>query len=207
METMALTTTPLDTGLQVISAVLMIYTLLLSLRIILTWFKGPDFGRPWEYLCRITDPYLSLFRRIRFLRMGMFDFSPLAGILVLVILRNIVREIIYLRIANLTITLSNVLAIILQSVWRSGAWIVGFFIILCAIRTAGLIFSKNQTASIWHTLDIMVQGLTSKVSKVLHRDVEYIQALLITLVSLLMFMIVGSLVVRQLVDLLLRLSF
>ncbi len=202
METTALTTTPLDTGLQIISAALLIYTLLLSLRIILTWFKGPDFGRPWEYLCRITDPYLSLFRRIRFLHMGMFDFSPLAGILVLVILQNVV-----IGIGNFPITVSNVLAIILQSVWWSGVWIVGFFIILCAIRTAGLIFSKNQTASIWHTLDIMIQGLTSKVSKVLHRDVEYIQALLITLVTLLVFLIVGGLVVRQLVDLLFGLSF
>lgn len=86
------TLTPLQTVLQVASAAIFIYTLLLSLRIILTWFRGTSLGKPWEYLCRITDPYLNLFRRVRFLQMGMFDFTPLAGILVLVILQGIINQ-------------------------------------------------------------------------------------------------------------------
>ena len=70
-----------------------IYILLLSLRIILSWFQHPDFGAPWRLLVRLTNPYLSLFSGIRFLRQGMFDFTPLAAILCLVVVLNVLQSI------------------------------------------------------------------------------------------------------------------
>ena len=74
-------------------AIIYFYILLLSLRIILSWFQGSVSGRPWELLIRVTDPYLSLFSRLRFLRQGMFDFTPLAAILTLVVVLRIIDSI------------------------------------------------------------------------------------------------------------------
>jgi YggT family protein len=189
--------TPLQSALQVISAVIFIYTLLLALRIVLTWFRGTSFGKPWDYLCRITDPYLNIFRRIRFLRMGMFDFTPLAGILVLVILQGIVNQLSYR-----TISLSNVLGIILLAVWRSGVWILIFFIVLTAVRALGYFMARDQTSPLWKTMDIMLTPLTGAVSRMLRRDIEFIQALLIALAALLIAAIVGSLIVSKVTGLL-----
>jgi len=189
--------TPLQTVLQVVSAVIFVYTLLLALRIILTWFRGANFGKPWDYLCRITDPYLNIFRGIRFLRMGMFDFTPLAGILVLVILQGIVNQLSYR-----TISLSNVLGIIILAVWRSGVWIVIFFIILAAVRTLGYFIARDQSSPLWKTMDVMLGPVTGAVSRMLRRDLEFIQALLITLAGLLIIAIVGSLIVSKVTGLL-----
>jgi len=189
--------TPLQTVLQVASALIFIYTLLLALRIVLTWFRGANFGKPWDYLCRITDPYLNIFRRIRFLRMGMFDFTPLAGILVLVILQGIVNQLSYR-----TISLSNVLGIILLSVWRSGVWIVIFFIILAAVRALGYFIAGDQASPLWKTMDIMLDPLTGAVSRMLRRDLEFIQALLITLAGLIVTAVVGSLIISKVTGLL-----
>ena len=75
--------------LQFVNAVILVYLLLLTMRILLTWFRLPYYGRAWNYLSRITDPYLSFFRGIKFLRTGVFDFSPLAAILTLIVIQNV----------------------------------------------------------------------------------------------------------------------
>ena len=204
METYAVTPamTPLQTFFQVVSVFLFIYNLLLALRIILTWFRGTNFGRPWDYLCRITDPYLNLFRGIRFLRMGVFDFTPLAAILVLVIAQNIFNQ-----LASQILSFSNVLGIVLVAVWRSCSWIVIFFIILCAVRTIVLFLGRNLSHPIWQTVDIMLQPVASRVSKILRRDVEYVRALLIALAAMIVFLLLGSLIVGRVSELLFEGSF
>lgn len=204
METYAVAPpmTPLQSVFQVASVVLFIYNLLLALRIILTWFRGTNFGKPWDYLCRITDPYLNLFRGVRFLRMGMFDFTPLAAILVLVIAQNI-----FSQLSVQALSFSNVLGVILLAVWRSISWIGIFFAILCGIRTVVLFIGRNQTSPIWQTIDVMLQPVTSKVSRILRRDIEYVRALLITLAALIVFLLLGSLIIGRVVDLLFEGSF
>ena len=55
-----------------------IYILIISFRIILTWFRTADNNNQLINIVRkITDPYLSLFRGIKFLRFGMFDLSAM----------------------------------------------------------------------------------------------------------------------------------
>jgi YggT family protein len=63
-----------------LTGVIYVYMILLVLRILLSWIRGVVLGKSWELLVRVTDPYLSLFSRIRFLRQGLFDFTPIAAI-------------------------------------------------------------------------------------------------------------------------------
>lgn len=63
------------------------YVLLLFLRVLLSWF--PTFkweGQPWLAVRQLTDPYLNIFRNIIPPLMGVMDFTPLLGF---VILQNI----------------------------------------------------------------------------------------------------------------------
>lgn len=50
---------------QGISAFLQIYSILLIVRILLTWFPNIDWSNPiFSTLAQLTDPYLNIFRQI-----------------------------------------------------------------------------------------------------------------------------------------------
>jgi YggT family protein len=60
-----------------------IYTTLLIIRILLTWFPTIDwYNQPFAALSQITDPYLNIFRSV-IPPLGGIDISPILAILVL----------------------------------------------------------------------------------------------------------------------------
>jgi YggT family protein len=60
-----------------------IYTVLLIIRVLLTWFPTIDwYSVPFSWLSQITDPYLNIFRSI-IPPFGGIDFSPMLAILLL----------------------------------------------------------------------------------------------------------------------------
>lgn len=75
-SSIALLTTTLSTFIT-------IYTGLLVVRILLTWFPNIDFySQPFAALSQITDPYLNIFRSI-IPPLGGIDFSPMLAIILL----------------------------------------------------------------------------------------------------------------------------
>lgn len=86
MSSIALLTNTLSTFLQ-------IYTILLFVRILLTWFPNISFyDQPFATLAQLTDPYLNLFRSI-IPPLGGMDFSPMLAIIVLQLLGSFVAGI------------------------------------------------------------------------------------------------------------------
>ena len=81
--------------LSVVNIILIAYLFVLALRIVLGWFAPQALGRAWELLTAATDPYLKVFSRIRFLRGNLFDFSPIAAILTLVVALDLVNQLLY----------------------------------------------------------------------------------------------------------------
>ena len=79
------------TILYTLSALVTLYSLILVIRILLSWFY-PSGGEALFLLYRITDPYLALFRRIGFLRTERVDFSPIIALLALSVLGTILVE-------------------------------------------------------------------------------------------------------------------
>lgn len=66
-----------------IGTTLSIYTGLLIIRILLTWFPMIDwYSQPFQALSQITDPYLNLFRSF-IPPLGGMDLSPILAIFVL----------------------------------------------------------------------------------------------------------------------------
>lgn len=69
------------------------YTILLTLRIYLTWFPNINsYVQPFYSLGKMTDPYLRVFRGLVPPLLG-FDLSPLLGFLLLTFLIDIFSSI------------------------------------------------------------------------------------------------------------------
>jgi YggT family protein len=66
-----------------LSTFINIYTALLLIRILLTWFPQVNwFSQPFATLAQLTDPYLNIFRRF-IPPLGGMDFSPMLALLLL----------------------------------------------------------------------------------------------------------------------------
>jgi len=73
---------------QVLMKTLGIYSALLIIRILLTWFPNLDWSNPiLTTISSITDPYLNLFRGI-IPPIGGLDISPILAILLLDFVKN-----------------------------------------------------------------------------------------------------------------------
>jgi len=75
---------------KVLSTFLSLYSTLLIIRVLLTWFPGIDWTNPvLSALSSITDPYLNLFRGI-IPPIGGFDISSLLAFLVLNVVQTLI---------------------------------------------------------------------------------------------------------------------
>lgn len=65
-----------------------IYTALLFIRILLSWFPNINwFDPPFSILSQLTDPYLNVFRSI-IPPLGGLDFSPILALLLLQVVQS-----------------------------------------------------------------------------------------------------------------------
>ena len=116
----------IQTVMAVLSGALNIFSILIFIRIFLSWFSGSGCpGRPLDILCGITDPYLNYFRRFTGLRAGGIDLSPVAALAVLSVVNSVVSTI--ARFGRISIGI--ILAICLSAVWSAASFIMGFFTI------------------------------------------------------------------------------
>ncbi len=140
---------------RILAGVLSLYMILIFVRVLLTWFSGVYYGRPYEIIRSLTDPYLNYFRRFRFLQMGNVDFSPIAGILVLVVVLNILNR---LAVYG-SISVGLVLAIILNSVWSAVSFLITLFIVLIVIRFVAGLINANTVNPFIRTVDMIITPL------------------------------------------------
>tara|TARA_B100000214_G_scaffold374217_1_gene356370 strand:- start:1133 stop:1435 length:303 start_codon:yes stop_codon:yes gene_type:complete len=84
----------------VIGQTLLIYSYLLILRVLLTWFPNIDWSNPiLGNLSAITDPYLNLFRGI-IPPIGGLDISPILAFVLLNFAQSIVGAIRYASLSG-----------------------------------------------------------------------------------------------------------
>jgi len=191
--------------LRILTGALSGYMLLLFIRIIITWFSGTDFGRPYELLKAITDPYLNYFRQFSFLQIGMMDFSSIAGILLLVIILNILNTI----SSYGTITFGLVMAIILSAVWSAINFLITFFIILTLIRLITGIVNARRQSTLMTTVETIISPVTNfvyyKIFK--NKNIAYSTCLAVSSGLLILILISGNVLTNYLGHFLANLSF
>ncbi|MFO8065054.1 MAG: YggT family protein [Spirochaetota bacterium] len=175
--------------MRVISTAISIYMLIIFVRIVMTWVQGVSYGRAMYVLSRITDPYLNIFRGLRFLQIGYMDFSPIAAIITLSIVSNITTQIAYAG----TVTLGKVLAFTLSAVASAFFFFLTLFLILTVIRVLGIFLGANSTGRFWITLDRILQPLTFRLLERIGRSesLTYPQALMAFAGALLLVIVLG----------------
>jgi YggT family protein len=86
--------------INTLSTFIQIYTVLLIIRVLLTWFPNVNwYNQPFAGLSQITDPYLNMFRSI-IPPLGGMDFSPILAFIVLNILGELLRNLTRLPFAQ-----------------------------------------------------------------------------------------------------------
>jgi YggT family protein len=165
--------------LQIVYAIIIVYVLVLALRIILGWFAPQALGRAWELLRVITDPYLNLFGRIRFLRSDIFDFSPIAAVLVLVLAADLIGQLVNWG----RITVGFFLASAFAAAWSGVRFLLLLFLIVGVLRTVPLLFHSTAGAGIWRVVDLIIRPVVAWVVRVfrLGHSTGYMQHLLLTI--------------------------
>jgi YggT family protein len=80
---------------QTLVTFISIYTVLLVIRILLSWFPNINwFDPPFSILSQLTDPYLNVFRSF-IPPLGGLDFSPILALMVLQLLGQMMTRLVY----------------------------------------------------------------------------------------------------------------
>jgi len=138
--------------MQVVSAVLQVYMVLLVIRIVLTWVSM-DQGHPvLRVLHAVSDPYLDWFRRFRILVVGNLDFSPLAALVVVNFFASLARAL----GTEGQITVGSALAILVLLLWGAVSFFLLLLGILAVVRFLGIQFRWGGPL-LWSYLDALLQ--------------------------------------------------
>jgi len=180
-----------------------IYSLLIFIRIIFSWFGGAVYGKPVELLARVTDPYLNWWRRSLKLQIGFMDLSPIAGIAALSVAQTVFS--VLARYGR--ITLGIILSVALRAIWSAVSFILGFCLVIVILRFIGYITNSNIYSPFWRVIDSISQPLLYRINRIIfgNRLVNYNTGMIVAAVALGAVMIIGGIAVWLLAGLLSRL--
>jgi len=143
---------------RIVSALLMIYYLIIIFDIILGWIRSPSLRKLKVFLRRLTEPYMRHFRGISWLQFGMLDFSPILGLMLLGLILFLTQS---LSVGAFP-TWYDLAFWIIERVWRLVAFILMFFAILALFRLI-MLFAKRGRHSEWlDRLDRLLFPIVSK---------------------------------------------
>ena len=146
---------------SMLASVVGVYSLLIIVRIIISWFGGSNSAKPVQILCSITDPYLNWWRRTINFRFGVLDFSPMVGVAAL----SVIQTVLYSLSRYEIITVGNILAIILVSVWSIVSFLLGFCFIIIVFRLIAYLTSRDMYSPFWRVIDTISQPILYRLNR------------------------------------------
>ncbi|MDR1352172.1 MAG: YggT family protein [Treponema sp.] len=160
------------TLMNILGGATSLYMIVIFVRVLLTWFSGANYGRPVEFLRRITDPYINWFSRFRVFRVGNLDLSPIAALAVLSIAGNI-----FATLGRYgTITLGLILAMIVSALWSAVSFILVFFLIILVLRFIAYLSRQNvygargALGAFWRIIDSLSQPVTYRINRIIFKN-------------------------------------
>ncbi len=153
---------------SIAASLLSFYSLLIWLRIVLTWIRIPGQLREnplSHYLGKIVDPYLSWFKGISSLQRSRLDLTPLVALGLLSVVQSMLR--LYGSYGRLTVGM--VFALMLQTLW---SYLISpvfwFLIIMLGIRLFFCYKRSAQTITYITMLDSMIGGVLNWVQRLFY---------------------------------------
>jgi YggT family protein len=180
-----------------------IYSILLFIRIIISWFGSFDQNKPVEIISRITDPYLGWWRKHLPIRIGVLDFSVVAAIVFLAVIQRILISI----ASSHGITLGSILAIVLLSVWGIVSFVLGFCLVIIILRLIAYMTNRDIYTPFWQVVDSISQPVLYRLNRIIFgsRIVNYLKGIIMSSILLVMVWIGGNLAVSMLANFLYKL--
>ena len=153
---------------QIIAMTVNFYSFICLIRIFLTWFPKANYSTAGRILSSVCDPYLNIFRKLRFLNFRGLDFSPALALCALYAVSGILSSLSH----GQPITVGYLLAVVLSLVWSLISSVTKFLIVLLIIRLVAmgimrLISRKNgyrAYSPIWDQLDSLISPFAYKIS-------------------------------------------
>ena len=174
------------------------YLFLCFIKILLSWVPSAAYSSFGRVLSSICDPYLNWFRRFRFTRIGMVDFSPILSLGILSIAAQLITSV----LATGTISLWAVVVSIIQLIWSFVSFILNLLIIFLIIRLGYDLFGSSNSSPFWYNLDRFLSPVIAKTTGFFQRKpLQYRTRLVLTIILILLLRIVlglffGSLVLQ-----------
>lgn len=196
----------IQTILSILAGALSLYTLLCFIYILMSWFPGAKFTKFGHIMTSICEPYMGLFKKMSFLRIGNFDFSPIVSLGILSLASAILAGI----QRTGTIFFGGILGTIINSLWGIASSIIGIFTLLIFIRWIVLLINKGRTSyeSGWNQVDMLLNKMTYKIAGTFSkRSMSYQTSLLLSWIILLVALGVGHFLILILVSLCYKLPF
>jgi len=193
-------------ALRIISSLISVYTFLCFIRIILTWIPGMSYNKVTNILASICDPYLNLFRNIKWLTIGSFNFSPALALCLLGAASMLLTHFSHQG----RISVGIILSLIVQIIWVMIHSIILFFMILLLVRVILLLVNKSSSeGAILTQIDYTIKPIVYRMSSLFTRGktISYKAALITALIMLLIVNIAGSVLVSYLTSFIASLPF
>lgn len=177
--------------LSILSAFIVVYTILCFIDIIMSWIPGAKFTSVGKLISKFCDPYLNFFSRTGWLRIGNIDFSPIISIGLLSLISSILSGI------NSTgrIYLGGILATIIGMIWNVCSSLLTVLFLLVLIRWIVLMANHGQTSydSGWNQVDLLLNKFSYKIAGTfVKKPINYQTTLLITWITFLVIMVLGN---------------
>lgn len=196
----------IQTVLSILAAMLSVYTLLCFVYILMSWLPGAKFTRFGHIMTAICEPYMGLFKKLGFLRIGNIDFSPIVSLGILSLASAILGGIQHTG----RIFVGGILGTIISSIWGIASSIGFIFTLLTFVRWIVLLINKGRTSydSGWNQVDMMLNKISYKIAGTFTKNgISYQTSLLISWITLLVFLGVGHTLITILVSLCYRMPF
>lgn len=175
----------MNTIFGIVATLLSIYSFLCFIRIILTWIPELSYSKAVNTLSNICDPYMNLFRGIRWLKMGNFDFSPALALCLLGAISSLFK-----MLSNGgAISIGLILAMISNVIFSIISSLLVFVIIIFIVRLVIIFVNKdnyNSSSFMMNQLDSSISPLVYKIARTfsLGKTLTYKNALIISIISL-----------------------
>jgi YggT family protein len=183
-----------------LAAAVGIYSVLILIRIIISWFGSFASSKPVDLLCSITDPYLNWWQNKFSIRIGFLDFSAVLAIVSLSLIQNIL----YSLASYNRITIGYLLAILLMSLWSVFSFILGFCIIIIVLRLIAYLTNRNIYSPFWQAIESVSQPLLYRMNRIFYgkRIGSYLNGIIFSLTLLTVVWIGGGYVFPKIARLL-----
>jgi len=166
----------------IFASILGFYSLIIIIRIILTWFAHVRYSKPVQILSMLTDPYLNWWKSKLNLRAGVLDLSPVVAMAALSVLQTLCSTIAFQGRISL-----GVILLVLLSAFRSVvSFILGFCLVVLVLRFIAYRASLNIYLPFWQVIDSISRFILFRINRIIFgkRIVNYTTGILTAILVL-----------------------